>query len=70
MVDSTMDCFVCRKHRDRGSLMPGGPVAEIEGLVRDLRGYFQVDLSRKAALVTTVAVCTALAIASSGLSPH
>lgn len=21
-------CFVCRKHRDRGSLMPGGPVAE------------------------------------------
>jgi histidine triad (HIT) family protein len=22
------DCFVCRKHRDRGSLMPGGPVAE------------------------------------------
>jgi histidine triad (HIT) family protein len=22
------DCFVCRKHRDRGSLMPGGPIAE------------------------------------------
>lgn len=22
------DCFVCRKHRDRGKLMPGGPVAE------------------------------------------
>ncbi len=22
------DCFVCRKHRDRGSLLPGGPVAE------------------------------------------
>jgi histidine triad (HIT) family protein len=22
------DCFICRKHRDRGSLMPGGPVAE------------------------------------------
>jgi histidine triad (HIT) family protein len=22
------DCFVCRKHRDRGALMPGGPVAE------------------------------------------
>jgi histidine triad (HIT) family protein len=21
------DCFVCRKHRDRGLLMPGGPVA-------------------------------------------
>jgi histidine triad (HIT) family protein len=25
---STMDCFVCRKHRDRGLLLPGGPVAE------------------------------------------
>ena len=24
----TADCFVCRKHRDRGELMPGGPVAE------------------------------------------
>ena len=23
-----MDCFVCRKHRDRGLLVPGGPVAE------------------------------------------
>jgi histidine triad (HIT) family protein len=22
------DCFVCRKHRDRGVLLPGGPVAE------------------------------------------
>jgi diadenosine tetraphosphate (Ap4A) HIT family hydrolase len=22
------DCFVCRKHRDRGSLIPGGPVAQ------------------------------------------
>jgi histidine triad (HIT) family protein len=22
------DCFVCRKHRDRGGLVPGGPVAE------------------------------------------
>ena len=22
------DCFVCRKHRDRGPLVPGGPVAE------------------------------------------
>jgi histidine triad (HIT) family protein len=22
------DCFVCRKHRDRGPLMPGGPAAE------------------------------------------
>jgi histidine triad (HIT) family protein len=22
------DCFVCRKHRDRGALLPGGPVAE------------------------------------------
>jgi histidine triad (HIT) family protein len=21
-------CFVCRKHRDRGALLPGGPVAE------------------------------------------
>lgn len=23
-----VDCFVCRKHRDRGPLIPGGPVAE------------------------------------------
>lgn len=27
---SVLDCFVCRKHRDRGSLIPGGPVAEDE----------------------------------------
>ncbi|MGN6794753.1 MAG: HIT family protein [Streptosporangiaceae bacterium] len=27
------DCFVCRKHRDRGALMPGGPVAEDELIV-------------------------------------
>jgi histidine triad (HIT) family protein len=26
--DDLADCFVCRKHRDRGGLMPGGPVAE------------------------------------------
>jgi len=26
----TEDCFVCRKHRDRGVLVPGGPVAEDE----------------------------------------
>jgi histidine triad (HIT) family protein len=26
--DAAADCFVCRKHRDRGSLVPGGPVAE------------------------------------------
>ena len=26
--DAIADCFVCRKHRDRASLMPGGPVAE------------------------------------------
>lgn len=25
-----MDCFVCRKQRDRGPLVPGGPVAEDE----------------------------------------
>jgi histidine triad (HIT) family protein len=23
-----VDCFVCRKHRERGELMPGGPIAE------------------------------------------
>lgn len=23
-----MDCFVCRKHRERGPLVPGGPIAE------------------------------------------
>jgi histidine triad (HIT) family protein len=26
--DDSAECFVCRKHRDRGSLMPGGPIAE------------------------------------------
>jgi len=26
--DAEIDCFVCRKHRHRGSLVPGGPVAE------------------------------------------
>ena len=26
--EATATCFVCRKHRDRGPLMPGGPVAE------------------------------------------
>jgi histidine triad (HIT) family protein len=26
--DAAADCFVCRKHRERGSLLPGGPVAE------------------------------------------
>jgi hypothetical protein len=28
--DGVPDCFVCRKHRDRGLLIPGGPVAEDE----------------------------------------
>jgi histidine triad (HIT) family protein len=28
--DRPADCFVCRKHRDRGSLLPGGPVGEDE----------------------------------------
>ena len=26
--DPQPDCFVCRKHREQGSLLPGGPVAE------------------------------------------
>lgn len=26
--EDAADCFVCRKHRKRGSLMPGGPIAE------------------------------------------
>jgi histidine triad (HIT) family protein len=26
--DGTSDCFVCRKHRERGPLMPGGAIAE------------------------------------------
>jgi histidine triad (HIT) family protein len=26
--DSAAVCFVCRKHRERGLLLPGGPVAE------------------------------------------
>lgn len=25
-----VDCFACREHRDRGPLIPGGPVAEDE----------------------------------------
>jgi histidine triad (HIT) family protein len=29
-ADAVTDCFICRKHRDRGSLVPGGPVAEDE----------------------------------------
>ena len=28
--DAVTGCFVCRKHRDRGSLVPGGPIAEDE----------------------------------------
>jgi hypothetical protein len=28
--DSTADCFVCRKQRDQGPLVPGGPVADDE----------------------------------------
>jgi histidine triad (HIT) family protein len=27
-ADTTADCFVCRKHRDRGELLPGGAIAE------------------------------------------
>lgn len=27
-AEGDADCFVCRKHRDRGALLPGGPVAE------------------------------------------
>ena len=32
-ADAVTECFVCRKHRDRGSLVPGGPVAEDELVV-------------------------------------
>jgi histidine triad (HIT) family protein len=28
--DASSDCFVCRKHRERGTLVPGGPVGEDE----------------------------------------
>jgi histidine triad (HIT) family protein len=28
LKDATAECFVCRKHRVRGSLVPGGPVGE------------------------------------------
>lgn len=28
--DAVTECFVCRKHRDRGSFVPGGPVAKDE----------------------------------------
>jgi histidine triad (HIT) family protein len=31
--DTVTDCFVCRKHHDRGPFMPGGPVAEDELVV-------------------------------------
>src|ERR1700683_1886638 len=27
-LDAAADCFVCRKHWEQGSLLPGGPVAE------------------------------------------
>jgi histidine triad (HIT) family protein len=27
-LDAAEDCFVCRKHWEQGSLLPGGPVAE------------------------------------------
>jgi len=27
-ADVTAECFVCRKHRERGALVPGGPVGE------------------------------------------
>jgi histidine triad (HIT) family protein len=30
---ASADCFVCRKHRDRGPLLPGGPVGEDELVV-------------------------------------
>jgi len=30
---TTAGCFVCRKHRERGPLLPGGPVAEDELVV-------------------------------------
>jgi histidine triad (HIT) family protein len=29
-ADAATDCFVCRKHRDRGPFVPGGAVAEDE----------------------------------------
>lgn len=32
-MDGAADCFVCRKHRDRGPMLPGGPVAEDELVV-------------------------------------
>ena len=28
--DSTADCLVCRKHREHGSLVPGGPIGQDE----------------------------------------
>jgi histidine triad (HIT) family protein len=28
LEDASAECFVCRKHRERGSLVPGGPVGE------------------------------------------
>jgi hypothetical protein len=27
-ADVAAECFVCRKHRERGALVPGGPVGE------------------------------------------
>jgi hypothetical protein len=39
--DRSADCLVCRKHREQGPLVPGGPVAgdEIGALVGELREY-------------------------------
>ena len=31
--DAAADCFVCRKHRERGSLLPGGAVGEDDLIV-------------------------------------
>jgi hypothetical protein len=33
------ECFVCRKHRERGTLVPGGAEPQIADPVRDLRRY-------------------------------
>jgi histidine triad (HIT) family protein len=32
-VDTRASCFVCRKHREQGTLLPGGPVGEDELVV-------------------------------------
>lgn len=51
------DCFVCRKHRERGALLPGGPVAE-DDLVLVSHIVTADTLGREAAQLPTWVTCS------------